>query len=610
MKRLFGISFSFFSLLLFGFSPFLTYAYASDWPIFQLNPQHTGYSADETTLKPNLNFLWSRPNTSGFGGQVVSGTTLYTKDGTGFLYSIDTTTSNINWKVQTTSGGETAFANNTVYAANFNTSIDAFNPSTGQKLWTNSFPAFGITAVGNVVYAGSLNNHVRAIDGSSGNTLWDVQIADGVYATPAVVNGIVYVGTFQSSFYALDASTGAVVWKTPPSSLQWPQCWRSSPTVVNNVIYVGNECAGGVYALDANSGNQIWHTSNIGNTSASMSYANGVVYTQSDAGIVYAIDASTGATLWSYDSGSSSFGNSTIPLAIANGVVYQGNSSNTLNALDAQTGALLWQYNTGAVGRTIIANHMLLVGSNNGLYAFAYDNPQITVNPITVSASLVQANSTINFSATFTDVDTTHTHTATWIWGDGTGSVGTFTESNGSGSVSDSHTYTATGVYTPTLIVTDNNGGTGISTFQYIAVYDASTSFAGGRSFDNPASASPNTTGKVTFGISAKFNNSNVLTGSVKMNFKAANLDLVSTSLQSLGTSNGKAYLKGNGTLNGNSGYTFLATGIDGSVAGGNDLIRFQIKDSSNTVVYDSQPGASDTTDPTTLDATGNIRIH
>ncbi len=94
------------------------------------------------------------------------------------------------------------------------------------------------------------------------------------------------------------------------------------------------------------------------------------------------------------------------------------------------------------------------------------------------------------------------------------------------------------------------------------------------------------------------------------MDFKVANFDFASTSLSSLATSNGRAYLKGNGTLNGNSGYTFLATGIDGSVAGGSDLIRFQIKDSSGNVVYDSQPGAGDTADPTTIDATGNIRVH
>ncbi len=233
-----------------------------------------------------------------------------------------------------------------------------------------------------------------------------------------------------------------------------------------------------------------------------------------------------------------------------------------------------------------------------------------TVGTITAPSSPVLINTAITASASFTDADVSDTHTASWNWGDGNTTTGTVTESNGSGSVSNTHTYTATGVYLVTLTVTDNTGLQGTSTFQYIAVYDANTSFAGGRSFDNPSSASPNTTGKVSFGISSKYNSSNVLTGTVKMNFKAASIDFASNSLSSLATSNGKAYLKGSGTVNGSGSYTFLASGIDGSVVGGNDLIRFQIKDSSNTVVYDSQPGAGDTADPTTSDATGNIRVH
>src|SRR6266581_2598293 len=234
-----------------------------------------------------------------------------------------------------------------------------------------------------------------------------------------------------------------------------------------------------------------------------------------------------------------------------------------------------------------------------------------TVGTITAPSSPVLVNTAITASASFNDLNTADTHTASWNWGDGTTpTTGSVTESNGSGTVGpDSHTYTTVGVYTITLTVTDNHGGAGTSTYQYVAVYDSNTSFAGGRSFDNPSSASPNTTGKVSFGISAKYNNSNVLTGNAKMDFKAASLDFASTSLSSLATSNGKAYLKGSGTLNGVSGYTFLATGIDGSVAGGNDLIRFQIKQGSTTI-YGSQPGAGDTADPTTTDATGNIRVH
>src|SRR6266568_889674 len=44
------------------------------------------------------------------------------------------------------------------------------------------------------------------------------------------------------------------------------------------------------------------------------------------------------------------------------------------------------------------------------------------------------------------------------------------------------------------------------------------------------------------------------------------------------------------------------------SVSSGSLPALLKTKDSSNNVIYDSQPGASDTADPTTTDATGNIR--
>jgi hypothetical protein len=259
---------------------------------------------------------------------------------------------------------------------------------------------------------------------------------------------------------------------------------------------------------------------------------------------------------------------------------------------------------------------ILTVGSDTYQMSSYPANTYVTVSniaptpgAITAPSNPVPVNTAITASANFTDPGVLDMHTATWNWGDGTSTSGTVTESNGSGSVSDSHTYTAPGVYTIALTVIDNDGDQTTATFQYVSVYDSTSSFVGGRSYNNPASASPSTTGKVSFGISAKYTNT-TLTGNVKLNLRAAAIDFVSTSLTSLVTSNGRAYLKGLGTLNGISGYTFLVTGIDGNIVGGSDRIRFQVKDASGTIVYDSQPGAAETDDPTTIDATGNIRVH
>jgi PKD repeat protein len=239
-----------------------------------------------------------------------------------------------------------------------------------------------------------------------------------------------------------------------------------------------------------------------------------------------------------------------------------------------------------------------------------YSEFNLTVGAMTVSPNPVQINTATTASANFTDTDPSATsHTAQWNWGDGNTTTGTVTEPNGStpGSVSDSHTYTAPGVYTVTLTVTNNNGTSGSSTYQYVSAYDPTPQglFTGARLFNNPSSASPSTSGQVQFGIVAKYSGS-APTGNVSMNFTAANLKFVATTVTTLVIANGKATLQGSGTVNGQTGYTFAAVGMQNSQTG---YIRFQIKDSSGNVAYDSQPGAALTADPTTP-VTGQVIIH
>ncbi len=230
------------------------------------------------------------------------------------------------------------------------------------------------------------------------------------------------------------------------------------------------------------------------------------------------------------------------------------------------------------------------------------------VGAITAPTAPVVVNTQVNASANFTDGNPGDTHTAVWNWGDGMTSPGNVTESNGTGSVAGSHVYIATGVYTVTLTVTDNSNASGTSVFKYISVYNPTPQglFSGGSHFQSPAgayTANPSLTGQVKFGVTAKYQNG-VATGNVSMNFKAANFEFVSTNVSILVTASGKATLRGTGTINGAGNYNVLVTGIDSA-----NTIRFKITDSSNNVIYDSQPGADDTADPTAA-VTGHITVH
>jgi hypothetical protein len=241
------------------------------------------------------------------------------------------------------------------------------------------------------------------------------------------------------------------------------------------------------------------------------------------------------------------------------------------------------------------------------------------VGPIaTTPATPVPINTTVAASASFTDPGLLETHTALWNWGDGSTSAGTVTESNGSGSVGGSHVYTKDGVYTLTLTVTDDDDASGQSVFQYVVVYNASAGFvtAGGW-FTSPAgayTANPSLTGKATFGLNAKYQSgSAVPMGNTEFQFPAANLNFHATGYDWLVISGSQAQYQGSGTLNGAGNYGFLVSALDNG-GGSNPPDRFRLKiwdkNNNNAVVYDTQPGAATTAQPTTVLGGGRIQVH
>ena len=70
--------------------------------------------------------------------------------------------------------------------------------------------------------------------------------------------------------------------------------------------------------------------------------------------------------------------------------------------------------------------------------------------------------------ATFTDAGVLDTHIASIDWGDGTTAPGTVTQGAGSGSVDATHVYTASGTFTVSVTVTDDDGGVGSDTLTVI----------------------------------------------------------------------------------------------------------------------------------------------
>lgn len=236
-------------------------------------------------------------------------------------------------------------------------------------------------------------------------------------------------------------------------------------------------------------------------------------------------------------------------------------------------------------------------------------------------AGPITAGSVASLSAQVSDVSSTDTLTCTFRWDDGSADN---VVSPASGTCSAAHAYGTAGVYTVQLSVVDDDGGVKEERFEYVVVYDPSEGFVtGGGWIQSPRGAylaDLALTGKATFGFVSKYQRgAEAPSGQTEFQFHAAGLRFTSTEYHWLVVSGSRAQYKGKGSLNGESGYGFLLTAVDGEQQGGGGADKFRIKiwrlsedDSPGTLVYDNVLGASDDLDAANpqIISGGAITIH
>jgi hypothetical protein len=156
-----------------------------------------------------------------------------------------------------------------------------------------------------------------------------------------------------------------------------------------------------------------------------------------------------------------------------------------------------------------------------------------------------------------------------------------------------------------------------------LPVYDPTAGFVtGGGFYNSPAGAvlnspaPPDEKGKVVFGFASRYNRG-YLKGETNFVFHSKTIPLAifhSENYLYLVVTGNKARYEGTGTINGKGSYGFVLSTIDGDVTGGNgkDYLRLRIWDkmNNNDPVYDNQPLAGDTADPTMPIGFGNIKVH
>jgi hypothetical protein len=324
----------------------------------------------------------------------------------------------------------------------------------------------------------------------------------------------------------------------------------------------------------------------------------------------------------------------------------------TITVIDTQ--APMWQTATGELDRTVFCGQDQLFASAQNLQPIAFDN--CTLGSIQKIAGIFVPNGA-NGAGTYTN---------TWIATDGNSNLseeftqvitiaaleidasasGTPVQLGSAATLSATVTPNVAGVtvnfYLDGVLkgnsVTNTSGiatlsvpglqlnvykveakvGNGCSeSIAYLPVYDPNGSFVtGGGWINSPEGALIGTTtvGKASFGFVSKYKKgSNQVDGNTEFQFKAGNLNFKST-LHEAGTlviSGRKATYRGDGSINGVSGFRFTITAIDGNWNGGTSPDQFRIKIWGGTgVIYDNGLGADDNSDASTVLGGGSIVIH
>jgi PKD repeat protein len=304
------------------------------------------------------------------------------------------------------------------------------------------------------------------------------------------------------------------------------------------------------------------------------------------------------------------------------------------NDPDGDALSYAWAFGEGSVGGGVAPAHAF---ADDGTYAVTLTvtdahgvasapvsttaiiaNVAPTITSVTLLTDPVPVGSTVALAGTFTDPSTLDTHTATVDWDDDAGAVGAAVDASAR-TVTARRTFTEAGVYSVSLVVTDDDGGsaTRVAT-GYVVVFDPSAGFvSGGGWITSPAGAyAANTalTGKASFGFVSRYKNgATTPSGNTEFQFHVANFEFSSSTYQWLVVAGAKAQFKGTGAVNGSGNYGFMISAVDGQENGGGGIDRFRIKIwdvATGHVEYDNQMGAADDADATTTLGGGSIVIH
>lgn len=273
-----------------------------------------------------------------------------------------------------------------------------------KELWAENFGASinkrdillaAPVVLNNRVYVMDSKGLVSAFGLKDGKKLWQNRLQaeiGGFKDTKSRASGLAVDGQYLfattgfGGVFAMDAKTGQSKWRKVMESPI-----RIAPTVTNGMLLI-QTVDNKIYALDKSTGQEIWKfgvaqedTVIAGGAAPAYDAEDNAVIAGFSNGEIVVLNATIGTPLWSSMLVSNGRVNSSTDLntigatpIVENGIVYAISNANNMTALDMRTGDKLWEKEIGSMQNMLLVGQYLFVISNqNILYAVNKDNGEI-----------------------------------------------------------------------------------------------------------------------------------------------------------------------------------------------------------------------------------------
>lgn len=292
--------------------------------------------------------------------------TLYVGSNGSDVYAINKSTGDKKWIFETGEfvNSSPAVVNDTVYIGSNDNNVYAIDRNTGKKRWEfdtgdkiRSSPTFsnGTVFIGNGDFRDPTDTAVYAINADSGQKEWRYEVGDRVSSAPIVDKEVVYVTSTDGKLYALNTMDGSLNWSKDIGA------GRGSPTIVNETVYAPG--FDGVFALNKETGSEQWkYEEEVSFISNSPTVANNILYIGfASANKLLAIDIDSGNKIWEFSTGNKVYSSPTY----TNETIFVGNENGNVFSIDANTGDENWRVSVGdeTGSSPIVVDGTLYIGS-------------------------------------------------------------------------------------------------------------------------------------------------------------------------------------------------------------------------------------------------------